>query len=62
LSHGFEEYVDKLKEHESELLYIGHLENLYPTYYRQKMREFLNDPQLDILFESEKSDLLEGWS
>jgi hypothetical protein len=60
--HGFAEYIEKLQRNKSELHYIGHLENLFPTYYGEKLREFLNDSELEFLLEAENLELLEGWS
>jgi hypothetical protein len=59
---GFENYIDKIKENMSVLHYIGHIEQLDPTYYGKKLREFINDYQLEALLGTENLELLEGWS
>ena len=41
--HGFEKYVN-LGKRDSMLLYIGHLENIAPTYYKDHMSQFIDDP------------------
>ena len=60
--HGFEEYVSIFEKTGSELHYIGHLENVSPTYYGEKLRVFLDDLALINLIGPEALDLATGWS
>ena len=53
---------DKFKQNNSEMLYTGHLEIEYPTYYGEKFAEFINDPELIELLGPERVYLAQGWS
>lgn len=60
--HGFEKYARLLEERRSELHYIGHLENIYPNYYKEHFMKFIDDPVLTNLIEFQNLDWEIGWS
>lgn len=60
--HGFEKYTRLLEKSQSELHYIGHLENIYPTYYVEHFMKFIDDPALSNLIKLQNLDWQIGWS
>ena len=58
--HGFDEYIRSLERTDSELHYIGHLENLDPMYYKDHFIQFIDDPVLSNWLEL--IDMRTGWS
>jgi len=58
--HGFEKYFNLLKKGDSNLFYIGHLESIAPTYYKDHLSQFVNDPFLSKAMK--RMDLETGWS
>jgi hypothetical protein len=59
--YGFQD-SSRLKEKQSLLYYIGHIEDLDQTYYRRKFIDFIQDPLLLNQMESSGENLLFGWS
>lgn len=60
--YGLEKYADELVKKNSMLLYIGHLEELYPSYYFEKFSPFCEDMELLNLMRRKGVSFMRGWS
>jgi polysaccharide deacetylase 2 family uncharacterized protein YibQ len=58
---GFEEVAKKCAEKKSSIVYIGHLEQHYPDFYKNHLLAFLDDQTIANLVESGEIEL-GNWS